>query len=267
MINEESAETSNRQEANINGNETASRDASQDDREGADENTPKRENMLLNLAFNIVIPVIILSKFSGEQHLGPSWGIVVALAFPIGYGVNDYFRAGKVNFFSALGVFSVVMTGGISLLELDPKYIAYKEAGIPLLLGLAVIGSLKTPWPLVRTFIYSNLVLDTKRIDTALQQHGTTELFEKAMVRVSWIFASSFFLSAILNYVLARIILVAPPGTEEFNAQLGKMTWMSYPVIAVPAMIISISAFLYLCKRITKLTQLELEDIVIQPEK
>ena len=132
---------------------------------------PKRENMLLNILFNIAIPAIILSKFSGEDQLGPAWGIVVALAFPIGYGIKDYFRAQKVNFFSALGVFSVFMTGGISLLELDPKYIAYKEAGIPLLLGLAVIGSLKTPWPLVRTFLYSDLILDTHRIEQALQEH------------------------------------------------------------------------------------------------
>ena len=228
---------------------------------------PKRENMLLNILFNIAIPAIILSKFSGEDQLGPAWGIVVALAFPIGYGIKDYFRAQKVNFFSALGVFSVFMTGGISLLELDPKYIAYKEAGIPLILGLAVIGSLKTPWPLVRTFLYSDLILDTHRIEQALQEHGTKEKFDHALVNASWMLAASFFVSAILNYALARIILVAPPGTEEFNVQLGKMTWLSYPVIFVPAMIILLSAFYYLFRQITKHTQLELEDIMVQPEE
>lgn len=228
---------------------------------------PKRENMLVNLLFNIIIPAVILSKFSGENQLGPQWGIVVALAFPIGYGVKDYFRARKVNFFSALGVFSVFMTGGISLLQLDPKYIAYKEAGIPLLLGLAVIASLKTPWPLVRTFLYSDLVLDIEKIEAALEKFGNKLAFEKALVNASWMLAGSFFVSSILNYVLARVILVAPPGTEEFNAQLGKMTWMSYPVIFVPAMIILMSAFFYLFRRITKLTHLQLEDIMIQPEK
>ena len=229
--------------------------------------SPKRENMFLNLAFNILIPVIILSKFSGEEHLGPEWGIVVALAFPIGYGIKDYFRARKVNFFSALGVFSVFMTGGISLLELDPKYIAYKEAGIPLLLGLAVIGSLKTPWPLVRTFLYSDLVLNTKRVDTALRERGNTDPFEKTLINASWMLAGSFFLSAILNYVLAILILTAAPGTEEFNAQLGKMTWMSYIVIFIPSMCILCYALFYLFRQITKLTNLELEDIMIQPDK
>lgn len=223
--------------------------------------------MLVNLLFNIVIPAIILSKFSGDDWLGAEWGIIVALAFPIGYGVKDYFRANKINFFSALGVFSVFMTGGISLLELDPKYIAYKEAGIPLLLGLAVIGSLKTPWPLIRTFLYSDLVLDIERIEKALEEFGNKIPFERALVKASWMLAASFFVSSILNYVLARFLLVAPPGTEEFNAQLGKMTWMSYPVIFVPAMIILMGAFFYLFRQITKLTHLDLEDIIIHSDK
>ncbi|HEY5734580.1 MAG TPA: MFS transporter, partial [Gammaproteobacteria bacterium] len=46
---------------------------------------PKRGGFLTNLAFNIVIPVIILSKFSGAEDLGPAWSIVVALSFPISY--------------------------------------------------------------------------------------------------------------------------------------------------------------------------------------
>jgi hypothetical protein len=69
-------------------------------------------------------------------------------------------------------------------------------------------------------------------------------------------------LSSILNYVLARVLLVGSPGTEEFNAQLGKMTALSYPVIALPAMVIMIAALFYLFRRICQLTHLELEEIV-----
>ena len=44
-----------------------------------------------------------------------------------------------------------------------------------------------------------------------------------------------FFLSSLLNYLLAVIILTAEPGTVAFNEQLGKMTALSFPVIALPA--------------------------------
>lgn len=223
---------------------------------------PKQENLLVNLLFNIVIPTLILTKFSGPERLGPAWGIVVALCFPIGYGLRDYARAHKFNFFSALGVFSVVLTGGMSLLHIDPKFIAIKEAAVPAIFGLATLISLRTPYPLVRTLLYNDMVLDTDRIDQALTDHDNHPLFEKALVVASWVLAGSFLLSSILNYVLARVLLVAPPGTEEFNAQLGKMTALSYPVIALPAMLVMMAALFYLFRKICQLTHLELDEIV-----
>lgn len=223
---------------------------------------PQRENLLLNILLNIVIPTIILTRFSGEDRLGPQMGIIVALAFPIAYGIRDYFRAHKINFFSALGVVSVTLTGGMSLLQLDPQYIAIKEAAIPGIFGLATIISLKTRYPLVRTFLYNDMVLATEKIELALTENGTRPEFEKTLVRASWMLAGSFLLSSILNYALARYLLVSPPGTEEFNAELGKMTALSFPVIAVPAMIIMMFALFYLFRNIKRLTQLDLEDIV-----
>ena len=56
------------------------------------------KSLLANLAFNIVIPVLILSKFSGEAHLGPVWGLVVALAFPIAFGIYELVQSGKMNY-------------------------------------------------------------------------------------------------------------------------------------------------------------------------
>ena len=226
------------------------------------ETAPKRENLLLNLVFNIVIPTVILTKFSGENQLGPQLGIVVALAFPIVYGVKDYFRLHKINFFSALGVFSVLMTGGMSLLEIDPKYIAIKEAAIPAAFGIATLISLKTKFPLVRVFLFNDMVMKTDEVHSALEQRGVEAEFDRALVIASAMLAGSFFLSSLLNYILARVILVSPPGTEAFNAELGKMTALSFPVIALPAMLVMMAALFYLFRQIKLLTQLELEDIL-----
>jgi hypothetical protein len=226
------------------------------------ENAPKRENLLLNLLFNIVIPTLILTKFSGEAQLGPKLGIVVALSFPIFYGAKDYFRLHKINFFSALGVFSVLMTGGMSLLEIDPKYIAIKEAAIPAAFGIATLISLKTKYPLVRVFLFNDMVMETDKIHRALEQRGAEQAFDRVLVVASGMLAGSFFLSSILNYILARVILVSAPGTETFNAELGKMTALSFPVIALPAMMVMMAALFYLFRQIKLLTQLDLEDIL-----
>ncbi len=225
---------------------------------------PKRESLLLNLLLNIVIPTLVLTKLSGEEYLGTQLAIVVALAFPIIYGLNDFRRSHKVNLFSALGVLSIFLTGGISLLELDPKYIAIKEAGIPALFGLATLISLKTRYPLVRTFLYNDKILQVDKVAQALDNTGNQAAFNQVLVNASYLVASSFFLSSALNYGLAKYLLVSPPGTEAFNAELGKMTALSFPVIAVPATLVMMGALLYLFSRIKSLTQLELEDILIQ---
>ena len=227
----------------------------------------KRENMLLNLLLNIVIPTTILIKFSSEEYLGPQLGIVVALAFPICYGISDYFRAGKLNFFSALGVFSVTLTGGMSLLEIDPKYIAIKEATVPLIFGLATLISAKTKYPVVRIFLYNENIMATETIRQALQEQDNEKEFDQLLINASWMLAGSFLLSSVLNYILARVILVSPPGTEAFNSELGKMTALSFPVIALPCMIVMMFTLFYLFRNITRLTQLELDDIIQQPEK
>lgn len=222
----------------------------------------KQESLLLNLLFNLLIPTLILTKLSNEEYLGIKLAIVVALSFPIIYGARDFIIRGKLNFFSALGVISVSLTGGISLLELDAMYIAIKEASIPAVFGLATLISLKTSQPLIHTFLLNEAILDTAKISESLANNGRQAEFDKLLVNASWILAGSFFLSSILNYLLAVIILTAEPGTVAFNEQLGKMTALSFPVIALPAMLVLVGDLFYLFRGITRLTGIPLEDIV-----
>ena len=84
----------------------------------SDPKPQKQSGLLGNLAFNIVIPVLILTNLSSAEYLGPAWSIVAALIFPIGYGIWDLKQTSKINPFSVLGIVSVFLTGGISLLEL-----------------------------------------------------------------------------------------------------------------------------------------------------
>lgn len=223
---------------------------------------PKRESLLANLLLNIVIPTLILTKFSGEDQLGIKLGIVVALAFPLVYGARDFLISRKLNVFSALGFVSILLTGGISLLELDPQYIAIKEAAIPGIIGLATLLSMKTRYPLVKTFLYNDKVLKVDKVAAALEEYNNERAFERTLRNASYMIAGSFFLSSLLNYILAKIILVSDPGTVAFNAELGKMTALSFPVIALPAMVIMAFALFYLFRRIRQLTHLGLEDVM-----
>jgi hypothetical protein len=226
------------------------------------ESAVPRENMLLSLAVNIAIPALILMKLSGENALGPVGGLIAALAFPLTYGVVDFVRRREWNVISLLGFISVMLTGGIGLMELDPKWIAVKEAAVPAVIGIAVVLSLRTRFPIVRTFLYNDKVIRVAEVDEALARRGNSEAFERTLVNASWMLAASFFLSSVLNFVLAKLIVKSPPGTTAFNEELGRMTALSYPVIVVPSMIIMIATLWYLFSRIRRLTDLDLEQIL-----
>ena len=222
----------------------------------------RRENVLLSLGINIAIPAIILMKASGENALGPVGGLLVALAFPLTYGVVDFARRREWNIVSVLGFISVLLTGGIGLLQLDPKWIAVKEAAVPAILGIAVVLSMRTRFPIVRTFLYNDKIIRVQEVDEALARRGNHAAFDRTLVNASWMLAGSFFVSSVLNFVLAKLIVKSQPGTTAFNEELGRMTALSYPVIVVPSMIIMIAALWYLFNRIQRLTELDLEQIL-----
>ncbi|MCC5879707.1 MAG: MFS transporter [Idiomarina sp.] len=215
---------------------------------------PQQGGFFANLAFNIVIPVVILMKFSGPEHLGPALGVIIALAFPICYGLYDLRRTRKINGFSVLGIVSVILTGGISLLELDPQYIAIKEAAVPGVIGLAIFISQFTRFPLVKKLLMNDKVMDVERLQQAIADKGNSQAFQRVLRVATYLVAGAFFLSAVLNYVLARMIVVSPAGTTEFNSELGRMTALSFPVIALPTMLVMFVAIFYLFWQMKKLT-------------
>ena len=222
----------------------------------------KPENPLISIFVNVVIPVAILSLLSKEKYLGPVWALVVGLLFPIGYGVRTLIRDRKADFMSIIGIVSVTLTGVFGILKLPPEYIAIKEAAIPLILGLAIVGSLKTPFPLIKKLMMTEALFDVERLEGALREKGNEAVFEKRLVGLTWGFASSMFLSSGLNYILAKIVLKSEPGSEAFTAELGKMTGLSHIVILIPCMIIMIFVLNKLFDTLIELTGLKLDDLL-----
>lgn len=229
---------------------------------------PKRENLLINLICNVALPTLVLTKFSGENALGPNLGLIVALAFPITYGVQDFIRRRRVNFISAIGFTSVLISGGLGLMHLDGFWFAVKEAAIPAIIGCAVLLSMRAKLPLVKEILYNPQIMDVPRIETRLDERGTRADFARLMRDSSKLLALSFFVSAVLNYGLARYLLKSPPGTEAFNAELGKMHLWNWPVIVLPSMAMMMLALWRFIKGLQTATGLTLDELLQQqPEK
>ena len=225
-------------------------------------NEANQENVFLSLLLNIILPAIILSKFSSEHYLGPLKGFILAISFPFGFGLFEFLIYHKKSFISILGFISVLLTGGIGLFKFPPEWVAIKEASIPLIIGLAILISLKTPYPIVHKMIYNDQLLNLKKIDGILENKGAKPQMNSILVTSSFLLSCSFFISSLLNYILAKVLVKSMPGTVAFNEELGKMTALSYPVIALPSMIILMGILYYLFSRIQKLTGLSFEDLL-----
>ncbi|WP_369921982.1 VC0807 family protein [Marinomonas polaris] len=228
-------------------------------------NTPEHKpRPMIDLIVSVILPSVILMKLSGEDKLGTSGGLIAALAFPLGWGFFELVKYRKFNFIALLGLVSVLLTGSIGLFELDNKWLAIKEASIPAIIGIAVLISTFTPYPLVRAMFFNAVIMDVDTIKQKLEENNSTAMFENRLMKATYFIAGSFAFSATMNYVLAKWIVTSPAGTEAFNEELGQMTLYSYPMIAIPSMIMLMAIFYYLWRSIQKATGLKLEDLIVK---
>jgi intracellular septation protein A len=218
---------------------------------------------LTDLLISIVLPSVILMKFSGDDYLGVTGALILAIAFPLCWGALDLVRHERFNFFALLGLVSVGLTGGIGLLQLDQQWLAVKEAAIPGLIGLAVLGSTWTRYPLIKTLLYNPNVLDVAKIQQRLERTGASVLFESRILIATYLLSATFFFSSLMNYILASLIVTSPTGSAAFNEELGRLTLLSYPVIAVPSTLMMMAILVYLWRTIHGLTGLSLEELLV----
>jgi len=197
------------------------------------ENKPRP---FVDLLVSIVIPSVILMKFSGPEKLGATWGLVVALAFPIAWGLWE------------------------------SKWLAVKEAAIPAVIGIGVLVASKMGFPLVRKLLFNPAIMNVDRISEELQKNGKQTQFDQRLDRANYLFAGTFAFSAVMNFILAKWLVTSDSGTTAFNEELGRMTLLSYPMIAIPSMIMMVGIFFFIWKTANRLTGLTLEEMVATEE-
>jgi len=237
----------------------------------------KRENIWLNIGFNIAAPSILLIKGrkifewfvsdAAQIHNLDVWIFAAALAFPLVYGVYDLASRRKWNIFSIIGLLSVVLTGGIGMLKFSREWMIVKEGAVPLVLGAVVLVTAATRKPLAKIILMNESVVNVGKIDAALAERGTSTAFDAALKKATYLVAASFILSSALNFGLAAWIYQSEPGTEAFNAEVGKMTALSFPVIVLPTMAILVYAMYKLFGAITECTGLSVEDAMAERPK
>ena len=223
-----------------------------------------KNNPLLEIIFNVALPSWVLMKFSSPEYFGVVAGLIIALAFPLGYAVYDYLRTKEMNLISVFGFLSTLLTGGIALFELGVHWLAIKEASIPALIAVFVVFSGVYGKPLIAKLLLNESMLKVELIYEKLCASGKTELFKAKIGFANKLLALTFIFSAVMNYVLAKWLVTSPAGTVSFNEELGHMTLMSYPIIAIPSMIMLGALMFYVSKVINNLTGYKFADLLVE---
>ena len=230
----------------------------------------KPNNPWVSLVVDIALPVIILNKLSpylGED--GPFYALLLAISLPFGHGVYGFIKEKRINWMSLLGLLNVLLTGGFALLKLEGIWFAVKEAGFPSLIGIFVFFSSFSKKPLFGFLLNQPGLFATARINEKLDLLNSHDQYRLLIKRCTLFFSGTFFLSAILNFVLAvNIFKPIPKDLSEtesanlLNQQIADMTWLSYIVIVLPLMIITSALFYYCIKNLSKITELEFNELV-----
>jgi hypothetical protein len=251
---------------------------------------PPQEHPLANILINVLIPVLALSFLSKDPaiqeklgktaqfwHIGPLYAMLLALALPLGYGLRFLIIHRKLNFFSNLGVISVLLTGGLTLYLWNKDgsvkdnaalLFGIKEASIPLVLGFAILRSARTPTPLLNLFLYNDSIFDIPKIEKKVAELNRADAYRKVLDRANHLFATSFFISAAMNLGLAHWFFrdFNPNGIdalENYNAIIGKLTGWGFAVIGIPILVFLYFTLRSLLKGLAAVTGLEDQDLML----
>ncbi len=251
---------------------------------------PAEEHPLANILINVLIPVLALSFLSKDPdlqekigksakfwHIGPLAAMIVALSLPIGYGIWHFIKTRKPNFFSSLGVISVLLTGGLTLYLWNPDgsvkpnaglLFGIKEALIPLVLGVAILRSFSSPTPLLNVFLYNDGLFDIPKIERRVADEGKTDGYRSLLLRATRLFAASFFISSAMNVGLALFFFsgfeaTAIDALETYNGIIARLTGWGFAVIGVPILIFLFFTLRFLLAGLRDLTGFKDDELML----
>lgn len=259
-----------------------------------------QEHPLANILINVLIPVVILSFLSKDPaiqtmlnkpltvhtwfgdipkfwYIGPVKALVVALLLPLGYGIRIYAKTRRINFFSGLGLFSVLLTGGLTLYlwnkdgtvkEHAGLLFGLKEGAIPLALGIAVLLSQGSATPLLNVFLYNDSLFDIPKIEDRIAGNHAESGYRGLIRHATILFATSFFISSVLNVGLALYFFrgfdrSAPDALETYNGIIGKLTGWGFAVIGIPLLVFLFFTLRRILKGLRELTGLKDEELLL----
>jgi len=189
----------------------------------------------------------------------------IALLFPVAYFIYDFFKRKNVNVISILGFINVLLTGGIGIFGerfgLSKNWFIIKEGALPSFIGLGLIILRRLRKNLFNKILLNDMIFDNHKINSAIKYEEQNE-FESIVYSAGSHFIAGLFMSSIIQFILASLIVTSNPGESSFNEQVATMTWVSFLAVFVITMSVVGKGYLGLISGVEKITGLKREDFL-----
>ena len=248
------------------------------------QNNKKKDNPILSLSCNILIPVIILKngnvwinkiliQFDRDEWVYKllisvdisSIVFFIALICPVIYFFYDFLNRKNINLISILGFINILLTGGIGIFGarfgLSKNWFILKEGMLPILIGLMLFIMSKYRQSSFKNILLNKVLFDNDKISISIKEDMRYE-FEYIVRKAGYHLIAGFFISSIIQFGLAFLIVVSNPGESSFNKEVSTMTWVSYVAVLLPTMLIVGKGYLGLISGIEKITGLKKEEFL-----
>lgn len=211
-----------------------------------------------DLILNLALPSLALEHLDGHHGYGsPLIALLIGLSFPIIGGLLHFKRTRKFGILSSLGLLNVLVSGGFALMKLEGKWFALKESTLPLLLGIGIL------WSLTKTkSAFEGLLTETQlfNFDKFKESPLAMDQLKIVFKLCTFLFALSFFGSAIMNYFLAKNIFIDIPAqftevekARALTSQISEMNWKGFLILLLPNLVMMWAILLYFIFRVKKI--------------
>lgn len=233
----------------------------------------QNENPFLSISCNIFVPVMILKKgeiwFKGYNNyfnleIQP-FSFLIALLFPLLYFIYDLKNRRNINIISILGFINVLLTGGIGVFGskygLTKSAFILKEGLMPFIIGSFLFLYSKYRKSAFNAIILNKALFDVEKIKLSTK-HVNPKILDLLSRKAGYYFIAGFFISSIIQFILASAIVTSNPGDSGFNEQVSTMTWVSYLAVLVPTIVLVGKGYFDLINGLENITGLKKEEFL-----
>ena len=108
---------------------------------------------------------------------------------------------------------------------------------MPLIIASVLIIMKKYRQREFNNILLNETLFDNDKIRISITQEMQYQ-FENIVRKAGYYLIAGFFISSIIQFTIASIIVVSNPGESTFNKEVATMTWVSYIAVLLPTMLV-----------------------------